>query len=559
MKKFISIILCILLVGISLAGCKSEEESYDFIYPFSAEVKSYDPQVAGTTDEFLIIENTFEGLIRILDNGKVVPGVAESWNISEDKLTYTFKLKKGTKWNINTEKDESTGKFKDERLEAMGKAFNPDITAHDFVFALRRAADPQTNCPLFSSIASIVNASAIHSGKMDSSKLGVTAIDEYTLEIKLAHKDDSFMQTLTSAVAMPCNSEFFEYTKGRYGLDTEYTLFNGQFYVSQILESSYLLKANTYYNGPSPTKAKELTLKIIDDTEENSEKLEKLTGGYYDAAFITGTDYEQLKDSKGIEYKPYTDTTWAFIFNTNDAVLQSKTMRKAFCQGFKRIEDNSVEYISNADNLIPKSCEINGNHAVEAVGATAVPYNRKKSIENWLKAIDILDETNIEITVLTPEEMSMYVKEMLQGIQGGLGKALRAKNGEAITLSLKVEVMTEKEIKSAIRTNEYDIAFLPFKSSSNSAISFLDNFAEDSIGDFDREKVLKHITKAQSKYNLNDIAKALRTSENEIIKSYSVCPMIYENSYYAMAQGVHNVQFHAGTGRVSFVNATRNS
>lgn len=556
MKRFISILMCLMLVGMTFAGCGSKEESYDFIYPFSADVKSYDPQVASTSDEFLIIENTFEGLIRINDYGEVVPGVAESWKISEDKLTYTFKLQKGVKWNINTDKN-SEGEYKDKRLVAMGKEFNPDITARDFVFALRRAVDPQTNCPLFSTVASIVNATSIHDGKMSVDKLGVVALDEYTLQIKLAHPDDSFMQTLTSAVAMPCNSEFFQFTKGRYGLGTEYSLFNGQFYVNQILESSYLLKANKYYTGPAPTKAKELTLKIVGSDADKAEEIEKLKSGYYDSAFISGTDYEKLKDTKGINFAQYTDTTWAFVFNTNDEVLQSKTMRKAFCQGFKRIENSENDYIQSATNLVPLSCEINGNNAIKAMGPSVIKQDQAKSVENWLKAIDVLDETNISITVITPEEMSDYVKEMLQGIQGGLGKALRAKNGDAITLTLKVEVMTEREIKSAIRTNEYDIAFLPFKSTSISATAYLESFANDAIADFDDKGALKSISKAQKQFGLNDVAKSLKAAEKAILKDNVICPMIYESSYYASAQGVNDVQFHAGTGRVSFVNATR--
>lgn len=132
------------------------------------------------------------------------------------------------KWNIDTETDDK-GEFKDSRLKMLGRVFDPEITANDFVFALRRAAQPETECPLFSSIACIKNAVSVHNGKMSSDKLGVKAVNNYQLEITLASADDSFMQTLTTAVAMPCNEEFFNATKGRYGLSTEYTLFNGQF------------------------------------------------------------------------------------------------------------------------------------------------------------------------------------------------------------------------------------------------------------------------------------------------------------------------------------------
>ena len=104
MKKILSILISLLLVISLFSGCKNKQGSIDFIYPFGANVNSYDPQVASTADEFLIIENTFEGLIRINDDGTIVPGMAEKWEISDDGLTDSFHIRKGMKWNINTVK-----------------------------------------------------------------------------------------------------------------------------------------------------------------------------------------------------------------------------------------------------------------------------------------------------------------------------------------------------------------------------------------------------------------------------------------------------------------------
>ena len=202
-KKALCIFLCTVMILTLFYGCSKEPEKINFIYPFSGDVDSYDPQVAETADEFLIIENTFEGLVRINDDGKVVPAAAEKWEISNDGLTYTFYLQKGLKWNIDTETDENGEREEDDRLEYMGYDFNPDITAHDFVFGLRRAVQPETNCPLFSSVSCIKNAGEIHSGKKKSTELGVNAVDDYTLQITLSTADESFMYSLTSAAAMP--------------------------------------------------------------------------------------------------------------------------------------------------------------------------------------------------------------------------------------------------------------------------------------------------------------------------------------------------------------------
>ena len=79
-KRFISILLCLILIAAVFAGCGSSNNYLDLIYPFGGNVNSYDPQIASTSDEFLIIENTFEGLVRCDDEGNITPGCDESWD-----------------------------------------------------------------------------------------------------------------------------------------------------------------------------------------------------------------------------------------------------------------------------------------------------------------------------------------------------------------------------------------------------------------------------------------------------------------------------------------------
>lgn len=326
-------------------------------------------------------------------------------------------------------------------------------------------------------------------------------------------------------------------------------MFNGQFYVSQILDASYLLKNNDRYTGPSPSKAKELTLKILDKSSDTDDDLvSKLESGYYDAAFITAENSDKINKDSGVTYTPYQDTTWGFVFNTNDEVFQSKTMRKAFCEGFSRPTKYDKDYLSPATNLTPSSCLINGNNAVKAMGYTAGAQNQNKSVADWKKALEILDTTDISITVLTPSYMENCVKQLLQGVQAGLGSYLTNSNGDAITLTLKVQAMDENDIRTEIAKNTYDVAFLPFTATGNSAISFMSQIASDNITDINSNKVAALIKKAQNQSNLNSTAAYLKQAEQTIISTYTVCPMIYESSYYAAASGVKNIQFHPGTG-----------
>lgn len=557
LKRIFCFILAASLVISVFAGCSRNKKLIDFIYPFSAEVNSFDPQLASTSDEFLIIENTFEGLVRVDDDGTVKPGCAESWNVSSDGLTYSFTLKKGLKWNINTDKyeeGENKGKFKDRRLEMLGYEFNPEITAYDFVFALRRAVLPETDSPMFASVSGIKNAVKIHSGKANAETLGVKADNAYSLTITLTSPDEAFFETLSSAVAMPCNSEFFNATKGRYGLETKYTLFNGQFYLNQILEASYLLKKNDYYCGPSPAASDELTLKIADGSQDTVSLLQK---GYYDAAFISGSESEKLAKTDGINYIPYNDTTWAFLFNTNNSVFQSRTMRKAFCLGLSEFTKSEKGYLNNAETLIPPSCRINGKSSAELTGRTVPKENRRKSIEIWKNGLKVINETEIVVTVITPEEMHGETLQLLQGVQGGICSVVKNADGEPMTFTVKVEPLEMSELEKRVAARDYDIAFYPFKSNTVSPEAFLEGFVKNTRTGFDTSELEAALANAEKSESTANEIKYVLQAEKSIIETYSIFPTVYETSYYASAKGVSGIQFHAGSGRVNFVNATR--
>ena len=130
-KRIFSLLLCAALVCTLFAGCGGRNKQLDIIYPITGNITSFDPQVAATQDEYLIAENCYEGLVRVEDNGTVKPAVAADWTVSTDQKTYTFHLRQGLKWHLT-----------DAVTERMGKNWDPDITAHDFVFALQRAVSP---------------------------------------------------------------------------------------------------------------------------------------------------------------------------------------------------------------------------------------------------------------------------------------------------------------------------------------------------------------------------------------------------------------------------------
>jgi oligopeptide transport system substrate-binding protein len=149
-----------------------------------AEPESLDPHKVMTNTQENITRNLFEGLVVLDPKGDVAPGVAESWSVSEDGLTYRFKLRPNARWS------------------------NGDpVTAGDFVFSLRRVEDPKTLSREAEDLYPIKNAEEVNTGKLDVTALGVAAPDERTVEITLKAPTPYFLQVLVMEQAMPVHEK----------------------------------------------------------------------------------------------------------------------------------------------------------------------------------------------------------------------------------------------------------------------------------------------------------------------------------------------------------------
>lgn len=156
------------------------------------EPKSLDPHHVSGTWENYIVGDAFLGLLTDAADATPIPGAAESWTVSDDGLTYTFKLR-DHKWSDGT-----------------------PVTAEDFVYSFRRILDPATAAEYASILFPIKNAEAINSGQnKDLESLGVRAVDDKTLEVTLENPTGYFLELLTHYTAFPVPRHAIE----RHGAD----------------------------------------------------------------------------------------------------------------------------------------------------------------------------------------------------------------------------------------------------------------------------------------------------------------------------------------------------
>ncbi|MFD1901873.1 ABC transporter substrate-binding protein [Enterococcus termitis] len=210
MKKFI--ISSLLIAGVFLAGCDStnksaENETKKITVHFTepAELLTLDTTQEEDFTSFNAQNQVLEGLYQLNDKDETIPAVAEELpEISEDKLTYTIKLRKDAKWS------------------------NGDtVTANDFLYAWRRAVTPET-APSYASlfVATIKNADEIYQGKLKPTELGVEAPDDYTIRIHLIKPIPYFTSLLTFETFFPINQAFAEKQGSDYGTSSQTTIYN---------------------------------------------------------------------------------------------------------------------------------------------------------------------------------------------------------------------------------------------------------------------------------------------------------------------------------------------
>jgi oligopeptide transport system substrate-binding protein len=194
-----------------------------------SEPGSIDPHQASGDWENRIIGDYIEGLVAEDANADAIPGQAESWDISEDGLVYTFHLRDGIQWSDGT-----------------------PVTAADFEYAFRRLFDPATASEYAYLQYPIKGGSEISDGSMapDSADFGVKAIDDKTLEITLEGPTPYFLQALTHYTAYPVPRHVVE-EHGDNWTNVENVVGNGPFNIVEWVPGNYVksVKSETYYDA----------------------------------------------------------------------------------------------------------------------------------------------------------------------------------------------------------------------------------------------------------------------------------------------------------------------
>ena len=516
MKK-ITAFFCAALLAFPLYSCGKDDKgsgaNHLYDVPLSGNPKSLDPQFANDPSSNTVIKNLYSGLVSTDENGSIVCCNAQSYTVSPDQLTYTFSLRQDNYWffdkNDNDEIDENE--------------YFP-VTADDYVFALQRVLDPKMQSPYASNFMCIQNGSSIINGKTDPLNAGISAIDDFTLEITLDYPSAEFLGMLSTAAAFPCNREFFDSTKGRYGLDDTSVMSNGPFYVRQWFFDPYG-SHNILYMRRNEINANE-TFQILPSyvsftiQESDSDIRELFKDGKIECFSTLYNSYNKNKYS----VKSSPAITLGLVFNPDDKIFSNNNLRKALAYSIDRnmLSSQIGDDSQIAAGIIPPAVKLAGRSYRELSADSQFGVydinEAQKCLQAAKKELNIGSVESVKILVNAETADSGDLHLLSQSWQDTLG------------IYIGIEDVTAEEFDRRIAEGDYTIALYPLKGDLCSGLSV--------IGQFEKNDCLKEaagkalFTEAILKCgDISSLVEEYTNAEKTIIGGFGFIPIFYKNAY----------------------------
>jgi len=373
-------------------------------------VQSLDPQQATDGTSFEVIAGYTDGLMQMDADGQAVPAIAETYDLSDDGLTYTFHLR-DAKW--------SNGE---------------PVTAADFVFAWQRAVDPAVASEyayMLSDIGQIKNAAEIIAGSMDKGELGVTAVDDKTLEVQLNVPVSYFLSLMYFPTFYPVNQAFFESCGDTFATSPETTLSNGAFimYAYEPAATAFHLTKNEDYWDEARVKLPGLNYQVIQDSQQ---ALMSYQTGDLDMTLVNGEQVDQVKEDP--EFITIGAGYLWYVSPNVDAVpeLANLNVRLALTSAIDReaitedvLKDGSAPTYTAVPMQFAAGPDGSDFSEDQAKFSDVCAFDAAKAAEYWTKGLEELGITELTLDMIVdaddaPQKVAQVLKEQWETTLPGL-------------------------------------------------------------------------------------------------------------------------------------------
>ena len=535
-RKKSHLMVMALVTSLLLTACNNKENKSDkeakkqvLNVTVSEEIPSLDTAKTMDGTSAHIMQNIFEGLYALDDQDQPIPAVAKSFKRSEDGKKYTFDLRKDAKWSNGD-----------------------NVTAHDFMFAWKRAIIPETASQYASMLFYVKNAKEINKGTMPLDALGVKVINDYKLEVELEQPIPYFLQLLALPIYLPQHESFLKEQGKNYALEPNNLIYNGPFVLEKWKhEQEFQLKKNATYWDEKKVKLDEINFQIVKDTMTVVNLYE---AGDLDRVPINSQFVDKYKGSKELHMS--SEPGIAMLrFNEQNNALASKKVRQSISFALNK-EDFVAHFINNGAK--PASGLVPVGHVNEETGkdfrkenGDLSSYDLQNAKKIWAEAKKELGVEQVNLEFLTFEQDN--AKRMAEYIKGDLEKNL-----QGLTIQIKQQPFKQK--LQLEQTGDYDITMANWGPDYKDPISYLELFTTGNPNNkmsYSNPRYDELIKKAKTDLVLEPEKRwgALLEAEQVLLEDAAVAPLYHIGSAYVQKDYVKGIEKHQFGGVYTYKNA----
>lgn len=498
--KCCCLLLAVLLTVLPLAGCGEEEAV--FLAAVSTLPDTLDPQLANSNVERTLAINLFEGLFRLGPDGSVENAACEHYTVSGDGLCWNFTLRPDACYNDGDEKTAPT-----------------PLRAGDFVYALRRVFALGSACPYRETFRDILGAADIMEGTAGLTALGVRAVSDTVLEIRLAVPDGDLPRKLCCAGAMPCQPDFFASTDGTYGLTPKELLSNGAFRISLWSEEQGVTLRRIVPQDGLVNKVRLIRSELPAP--------QRLAEGVTTGEFLFG-----VPDETGPEV--FSIRSCLLLFNCTLAQFAQPQIRAGLAGVlYACLPQQMPEGYATAGGLLPESLTLGDVSWRQTAGNLLNETLPEDPAEEYRAGLQALGHNKLSgVTVLVPDTETWHT--LYDAIALGWQQQLSA--------FFSVQFLPEEELLERVADGDYQLAFCTYGCQQDDIAKELDAFLNGRIPTGYRDEQVKAMLQtALTAGTPQDYRTTLRQAELLLLGSWSAAPLYTVSEYYAVADGFSGV------------------
>ncbi|HBA70338.1 MAG TPA: peptide ABC transporter substrate-binding protein, partial [Lachnospiraceae bacterium] len=471
--------------------------------------ETIDPALNSAVDGGNMLLHAFECLLIVDQEGKLAPGQAESWETSEDGLTWTFHLREGLKWSDGS-----------------------DLTANDFVYSWKRVCDPNVAAPYAETVLSMVEGyeDAI-GGNLDA--LQVVAEDDLTLVVTLNAPCSYFGSLAAFATLSPVQQATVEANGDGWATAPETYVSNGPFYMTEWVPGSHILfsKNPNYWNADA-IKLDGIQFALIEDS--NAAYSAYQTGEVLMIKDVPTEEIPSLTGSSDFFVDPIIGTYYVSLNLNNDAFKDAK-VRRALSLAIDR------EYV--ADTLMQGTYSAAGNF----MGPGWIDTDGSQFIDNANGGNAYIDTTNFDANL---EEAKALMEEA--GYPNGEGfPSISYTTNDAgyhrvlaeylqqawleLGIDLQVNIVEWSSFTPMRRNGEYDAArngWVGDYSDPSNMLDLLYSSNGNNDGKFNNSEYDAAMDVSRTTLDAAERSEALHKAEDILMEETACIPIAYYNDFW---------------------------